>query len=128
MKEIVLFIAYKACSGRNFVWGNNPFQYKNATHLIAVVFFIHIIQVLSLSTDYLIFPIKPISGLYYFVLFGVCMLLLFLSEAVFSKRVLAKSISRYKESSINKYAKLIAYSYLSLNILILVGIIIVRNG
>lgn len=124
MREIILFIAYRACSGKNFVWKENPFQYRNATNLIAIVFVIHIAQIFFTIGNNDFISIKLSNGLIYAGLIFCGVALLYLSEKIFSKRVLARSIKLYKESFLSRYAKPIAYTYFCLNILILIGILI----
>ena len=123
IREIFLFIAYKACNGKNFAWGNNPFQYKNAIRLITVLFFLHIVQILLLFDRNTLFPINQISGIQYLLILGCGLLFFYLFEMLFSKKILAKGISQYKQSVLTKYAKLIAYGYLIINIGILIAIV-----
>jgi hypothetical protein len=127
MREIILFIAYKACSGKSLVWENNPFQYNNAVRLITVVFIFHIIQIVFLIAKANIFPLKTIDGLQYLFIIGGSMALFYLFGIIFSKKVLAAAVRRYKETGINKYAKRIAYSYLIINIVILLIIVGMRS-
>lgn len=126
-REIILFIAYKACSGKSLVWENNPFQYNNAIRLITVVFIFHIIQIIFLVRKANILPLKSIDGLQYLFIIGGSMALFYLFGNIFSKKVLAAAIRRYKETGIDKYARLIAYGYLIVNIVILLIIVRMRS-
>ena len=120
IREFILFIAYKACSGKNFVWGKNPFQYRNAVRLISILFFFHILQIALLILGS---SVQSIGKVYYLVGLGILLFLPYLIEIIFSKKILAKSITLYKETSIDKNAKTIAYSYFVLSFALLLVIV-----
>lgn len=116
IKEFILLIAYRACSCKNSVWGKNPFQYESAIRLISILLFIHMSQIALLLIGGLI---KSFSKTEYLVALVTLLFLPYLIRLIFSKKILAKSIAHYKESTIDKNAKLIAYPYLILNMSIL---------
>jgi hypothetical protein len=120
VRAFILFVAYKACSGKDIVIGANPFQYRNSVSLIAMVFFLHVIQVLLLFGGKSFLPVKSIDEIAYLAIIGCFLLLFYLCELIFSKRILAKAIRQYKKSGIARYAKFIAFGYMVINIVIVV--------
>jgi hypothetical protein len=122
-REVVLFIAFRACSGKSLIWGQNPFQYRNAIRLIAVSFIIHFFQLLSLVKKNIFISIEHASTTQYLIFIGACVLCTYGIEQIFSKKVLARATRIYKESPIATYSKLIAFGYLIVNLIILSAII-----
>lgn len=122
-REMILFIAYSACSGKTLIWGSNPFQYRNAIRLIAVVFLLHFFQLISLAKRNIFISIKQATTTQYLIFIAISLLSIYGTELVFSKMVLAKAIRLYKESAIANYSKLIAFVYLVVNMIILSVII-----
>jgi hypothetical protein len=122
--KAIIFTAFKACGGKDLFLKKNPFQYRNATILIASVILVHILQIVMLITNYISFPLKSINESTYLILIGLFIILSYLCTKIFSKKMLAKSISIYKDSSLAIYAKLIAFGYLFLNIAIVIVIAI----
>jgi hypothetical protein len=120
LREFIFFIAYKACSGKSSVWGKNPFQYRNAVRLISILFFFHILQMALLIIGS---SVQSIGKVYYLIGLGILLFLPYLIEIVFTKKILARSITAYKETSISKNAKIIAYAYFVLNFTILLAIV-----
>lgn len=127
MRELILYIAFKACAGRDLILARNPFQYRNATILIAVIFIEHIIQILLLTTSNTTLSLKGINEKFYFILLVSFFILAYLSTIVFSKTILAKSIKKYKETSIGNYAKLISFGYFFFNLIVIIIIALLRN-
>lgn len=127
MLEIIIFVAFKACGGKDLFLKKNPFQYRNATILIASVIIVHILQVVMLTTNYISFPLRKINERVYIIFFGLFFLISYLSTIIFSKKILAKSISKYRDSKLNDYAKLIAFVYLFINVFITIIIAILGN-
>lgn len=125
-KDLIFFIAYKACSGKNFHWNDNPFQYINSIFLLTFILLIHFLQIVSLIKKEFILSIKSISGTQYFFLIAALLLVFFLLGKVYPKKDLPKAIREYKGSRFDKYSKLIAYGYLVLNLILFMIIIMVR--
>lgn len=116
--ELIIFIAFKACGGRDFFYKKNPFQYINATILIAFAIEIHILQIIMLTTDYISFPLQKINSEMYVAIIFSFIVISYLSKLLFPKKILAKSLKKYNGGNIGRYAKLIAFGYLFLNIAI----------
>lgn len=126
--QLILFISYKACSSIHPILGKNPFQYRNSIHLITFIIIIHVVQLLCLMiNELLIFSLKTISTFQYLILIAVPLLLSYILEFVFSKKVLAKSISRYKGTFFEGKAKPIVWGYVLLNIALLILITYIRG-
>jgi len=99
----------------------------NAKRFIATNISLHIIEIILfvfLLTDKKITTIDFESIL---VLVAIYLLTMFFVTIVFSKGVLAKSINKYNNSTLTKYARIIGLSYLFLNF-ILASIIFVLQS
>jgi magnesium-transporting ATPase (P-type) len=119
MRELILYIVYRACGGRDLFLSKNPFQYRNATILITVIFLMHLIQVVLLFFDYKSIFADKTNANWYFFLMIFFFIFSYVSSLIFSKKILAKSINKHKDSAIGRYAKLIVAGYMIVNALAL---------
>ena len=124
-KEKLLFIAYTACRGKNFLRGRNPDQYLKSIALISSIFLIHVAQIIALMHPSL-FLKKPSSPVIYFILVIICMFFYYLIGKIFSKKILARAIKTYSGSSLSSNAVIIAFGYLIFNFVILAIIFGIR--
>jgi len=126
MRELIIFIAYQACSGRSLFWGKNPFQYQNALRLLGVAFTIHLFQVGFLISNWTELTFTELTTTQYLIIIGCSMAIIYGFEFLFPKNVLVSAIEKHKGSSVEKFSKMIAVAYTALNIFILVLIILIR--
>jgi hypothetical protein len=125
-RNAIIFIAWKACERNSRFFDKNPFQYENALFLILLTGGIHMLQVLLLINFFSLFKRTTIDGLGYIILFISLIALFLVCRNAFSRRVLSEANELYEGSKMGKYAKLIAYPYLIINLTLLTAIAIWR--
>jgi hypothetical protein len=120
-KELILFIAYGACSGTDIgLWKKNPFQYRNALNLISINFFIHVVQLLLLVSNFNFLYNGQIRPVCLLLFIGGLLTIMFLMNLIFPRRMLANAIKQYKGSRLQDNSKLIGFGYFVFNISVMV--------
>lgn len=119
IKDLVFYTLYEACN--SYYTKNNPrYRYNNVIGLILIILSFHFLQVFALVKKDFVSAFKSITGIHIVLFFVLFLLLFYLIEKIFPKKDLPRVLRLYKGSSISKYAKLILYSYVFLNIGLLV--------
>jgi hypothetical protein len=126
MREHILLLAYNACEKKSKLFEKHPHQYQSAINLISLLIFIHITQLVFLLFGFNYTNDTTYLALRYLAFIFSFFAIRFLVKLIFSKSVLAKSIKYNKENKLFKYSKLISFSYLLVNMLILSLIIIAK--
>jgi len=123
IRDTILFITYKAC--RSWYTKNDPYlMYRGAIGLIQLFVIIHVIQL------FVVFykgSWKQLTIIEAIVLIAFIFLLGFFLEKIFPKKNLPRVLETHEGSNLGKYSKLIIYTYLLLNFLILILIVFIRR-
>jgi len=115
MRDIIFFIAFRACQGPYFK--NNPsYQYENAIGLLFTIACFHVLQLVALLTKGLLIGVDPLKETVIISYIIVAIALYILLRKIFPRKDLPKVLRLYKTSRLGKYARLIAFSYLFINV------------
>src|SRR5688500_4799383 len=112
IRGLVLYIAYKACGDRDIIFGKHSFQLRNAQHLISVNLIFHLAEVCLLILGKKSYAIASNVGIIYPALIVFALSVMFATELLFPKRLLAKAVTQYKNSRITSWSRWIAFGYL----------------
>lgn len=126
-RELIFFIAYEACSGRDFgLWKKSPLQFINAQRLIGTNVFLHILELILLLVKKGAVQPQHLTIVHYFLFLGGFLVTIYTIKLLFTKRILVRGRQEYQGSSFEHRSKLLAFGYLILNF-ILLGIVYQRH-
>lgn len=117
MRKKILYIAFKACNGRNIIFGEHPFPYNSAVRLISFAGFVHLIQIALLVFKNQLVSVKSITGPQFFLLLVFGTFFTYLMHIVFPKSMLENTIIENEHTSLAIHAKLISFGYILINLL-----------
>lgn len=118
MKELIFYISYKTCSSASGTFNSRYFQYNNSVRLLTLTVMIHILQVNAIVLKDNSKPLIKPSQLQV-VLFVICSFLVIkFMYYFFPKSLLNMAVDKYENHIISKYAKVLAVTYILLNILV----------
>lgn len=121
MKEKILYITFKACEGKDFFILKNKMQYENAIGLISINIILHVLQLGGLIVIVTGLDIMPITEYHVLIFLLLAVTIFLVSSKLFSRRILAKAIAKYKNQKIRN-CRLIAFGYLAFNLTLTVFI------
>ena len=125
MKTKIFYVAYKTCE--SLTKYQNPLRLTNAKILISTNISFHIIEVIFFTYLFTSKQITKIDITSILVFIAINLLTIAFVTIFFTKKVLVKSINKYSNTLLAKYARLIGLTYMLLNF-ILASIIFVMQS
>lgn len=123
MKELIIYIAYKGCSGYESFSNSTGWVFNRAKNLLASIISFHFIQLVILLADKRHFPVQKLEIEFLVGFIVVFIASIILCNLLFTNKILSRAIAIYEYHWINKYARLIAISY-HLFVIFLTGILL----
>lgn len=103
-------------------------QFRHAVGMLGINIVLHCIQLTVLIAPVGALIQGEISGQQYLIFVIVSIVIIYLCELVFNRRILARSIARYRDRALDKWTRFIAFGYLVLNLGLTVLILATRIG
>ena len=117
MKTTIFYISYKTCE--SLTKYKNSFQLTNSKTFIATNVTFHIFQLTFLVLYFQDKKVKTFNDNHILFFLGMYLISIGLITFIFDKKTLAKSISKFKNTQLTKYARLIGLTYFILNLVLL---------
>ena len=128
MKELLVYIAYKACRGYESRSNSSSWVFTRAKSLIASIIFFHLVHLVILLADKKYFPLRTIEAGFFFGFLAAYISIIIICEFVFTRKILARAIAVYKDHWVNSYVKLFAFGYLVFALVLTAVLVYIRSA